>query len=148
MKFKNSVRSFGFWPLISALRPPASAFCKIICAFGPEIPHCFTVGQIRSRNENKRNQPLKQVQPMKTHIKNPFTCLGGASMRSRVLPALLAGLGLLLALPALVQAQFTFTTHNGAITITGYNTAAGLNVVIPAMTNGYPVTSIGVNAFQ
>ena len=54
----------------------------------------------------------------------------------------------LLALPALVQAQFTFTTNNGAITITGYNTAAGLNVVIPAMTNGYPVTSIGVNAFQ
>jgi len=33
---------------------------------------------------------------MKTHIKNPFTCLGGASTRSRVLPALLAGLGLLL----------------------------------------------------
>jgi BspA type Leucine rich repeat region (6 copies) len=52
-----------------------------------------------------------------------------------------------LALPALVQAQFTFTTNNGAITITGYNTAAGLNVVIPAATNGYPVTSIGVNAF-
>ena len=52
-----------------------------------------------------------------------------------------------LALPALVQAQFTFTTNNGAITITGYNTAAGLNVVIPAMTNGYPVTSIGDDAF-
>ncbi len=53
-----------------------------------------------------------------------------------------------LALPTLVQAQFTFTTNNGAITITGYNTAAGLDVVIPATTNGYPVTSIGVNAFQ
>jgi hypothetical protein len=52
-----------------------------------------------------------------------------------------------LALPALMQAQFTFTTNNGAITITGYNTAAGLNVVIPAMTNGYPVTSIGNDAF-
>jgi len=51
------------------------------------------------------------------------------------------------ALPALVQAQFTFTTNNGAITITGYNTAAGLNVVIPAATNGYPVTSIGEAAF-
>ena len=53
-----------------------------------------------------------------------------------------------LAMPALVQAQFTFTTNNGAITITGYNTAAGLNVVIPAMTNGYPVTSIGDDAFE
>jgi hypothetical protein len=54
-----------------------------------------------------------------------------------------------LALPALVQAQFTtFTTNNGAITITGYNAAAGLNVVIPAMTNGYPVTSIGDYAFN
>ena len=30
-----------------------------------------------------------------------------------------------LALPALVQAQFTFTTNNGTITITHYNTAAG-----------------------
>jgi len=46
-----------------------------------------------------------------------------------------------------VEAQFTFTTNNGAITITGYNTAAGLNMVIPAATNGYPVTSIGDNAF-
>ena len=79
MKFKNSVRFLGFWRLISALRSPASAFCKIIgsvlnsmvarlalrgasgrsatrptksgyyqiiCAFGPGIPHCFTVGQM------------------------------------------------------------------------------------------------------
>jgi hypothetical protein len=37
----------------------------------------------------------------------------------------------LLALPALVQAQLSFTTNSGAITITGYNTAAGLDVVIP-----------------
>ncbi len=53
-----------------------------------------------------------------------------------------------LAVPALVQAQFTFTTNNGAITITGYNPAAGLNAVIPAATNGYPVTSIGDYAFE
>jgi hypothetical protein len=46
-----------------------------------------------------------------------------------------------------VQAQFSLTTNNGAITITGYNTAAGLNVVIPAATNGFPVTGIGVDAF-
>ena len=58
---------------------------------------------------------------------------------------LLAGL---LALPLAAQAQFTFTTNSGAITITGYNTAAGLNVVIPVSTNGYPVVAIGVGAFQ
>jgi hypothetical protein len=45
MKSKNSVRSFGFWPPISALRPPASDFCKISCAFVPGIPHWLTVGQ-------------------------------------------------------------------------------------------------------
>ncbi len=49
---------------------------------------------------------------------------------------------LLLALPALVQAQFTFTTNNGAIAITGY-TGPGGDVTIPSWTNGYPVTSIG-----
>ena len=55
---------------------------------------------------------------------------------------------LLLALaPMMTQAQFTFTTNSGAITINGYNPAAGLNVVIPAGTNGYPVTSIGDEAF-
>jgi nicotinamide mononucleotide (NMN) deamidase PncC len=32
---------------------------------------------------------------------------------------------LLLTLPAVVQAQFTFTTNNGAITITGYTGPGG-----------------------
>src|ERR1035437_2342899 len=45
-------------------------------------------------------------------------------------------------LPAVVQAQFTFTTNNGAITITGYTGTNG-NVIIPNIINGYPVTSIG-----
>ena len=49
-------------------------------------------------------------------------------------------------LPAAVQAQFTFTTNNGAITITSY-TGSGGAVVIPGTTNGYPVTSIGNSAF-
>src|ERR1017187_2558537 len=55
---------------------------------------------------------------------------------------------LLLVLPALVQAQLIFTTNSGAITITGYHPAAGGVVNIPSMTNGYPVTSIGTNAFD
>jgi hypothetical protein len=54
---------------------------------------------------------------------------------------------LLLALPAAVQAQFTFTTNNGVITITGY-TGSGGAVTIPSTTNGYPVTSIGAYAFE
>jgi hypothetical protein len=50
-------------------------------------------------------------------------------------------------LPVVAQAQFTFTTNNGAITITGY-TGSGGDVTIPSMTNGWPVTSIGNNAYK
>jgi len=53
---------------------------------------------------------------------------------------------LLLALPAAVQAQFNFTTNNGAVTITRYTGSDGA-VVIPDSTNGYSVTSIGFGAF-
>ena len=54
---------------------------------------------------------------------------------------------LLLALPAAVQAQFNFTTNNGAITITWY-TGLGGDVTIPAITNGLPVVSIAATAFK
>jgi hypothetical protein len=53
--------------------------------------------------------------------------------RFKSLLLLLALLGLL---PS-AEAQFTFTTNN-TITITGYNTAAGLNMVISAATSGCP----------
>lgn len=53
---------------------------------------------------------------------------------------------ILLALPAVVRAQFTFTTNNGAITITGY-TGDGGAVLIPSTTNGYAVVSISNQAF-
>jgi hypothetical protein len=53
---------------------------------------------------------------------------------------------LLLALPAVVQAQFQYTITNGTITITGY-TGPGGAVTIPSVINGYPVTSIGDSAF-
>jgi hypothetical protein len=53
---------------------------------------------------------------------------------------------LLLTFSAVLQAQFTFTTNNGAITITGCP-GCGCDVTIPGSTNGYPVTSIGASAF-
>jgi hypothetical protein len=53
---------------------------------------------------------------------------------------------LLWTLPAVVQAQFNYTTNNGTITITGY-TGPGGAVVIPDTINGRPVTRIGDNAF-
>ena len=58
----------------------------------------------------------------------------------------LLALLLLLTLPAAVQAQFNYTTTNGTITITKY-TGSGGAVTIPDKLNGYPVTSIGDNAF-
>ena len=59
--------------------------------------------------------------------------------------SLIAALALML--PATVQAQFNFTTNNGTIAITGY-TGPGGAVVIPNTTNGFPVTSIGDEAFS
>ena len=56
--------------------------------------------------------------------------------RQSLLPLLL-----LLTLPAVVQAQFQFITNNGVITITKY-TGSGGAVIIPSMTNGYPVACI------
>jgi len=55
-------------------------------------------------------------------------------------------LWLLLTLPAVAQAQFNYTTDNGAITITGY-TGPGGALAIPATINGLPVTRIGNYAF-
>lgn len=49
---------------------------------------------------------------------------------------------LLLALPGIGRAQFSFTTSAGEVTITGYNSAAGRNAVIPTTINGLPVRRI------
>jgi hypothetical protein len=57
-----------------------------------------------------------------------------------------AVLGLLLLTAATAQAQFTWTTNNGAITITGYTGSGGV-VTIPATITRLPVTSIGASAF-
>ncbi|MDE3068797.1 MAG: hypothetical protein KGJ60_14785 [Verrucomicrobiota bacterium] len=48
-------------------------------------------------------------------------------------------------LPAVVQAQFTFTTNSdGSLNIAAY-TGSGGAVTIPSMTNGLSITSIGSN---
>ena len=47
---------------------------------------------------------------------------------------------------AVAQAQFTYTTNNGTVTITKY-TGSGSIVNIPSTINGLPVTSIGDFAF-
>ena len=60
-------------------------------------------------------------------------------MKTKILILFIA----LLALPIVAQAQFAYIVNNdGTITITVY-TGSGGNVVIPAMINGLPVTSIG-----
>ena len=55
--------------------------------------------------------------------------------------------GYLLALPAVVRAQFTFATNSDSITITGY-TGPGGAVTIPETINVLPVTGIGNDAFH
>lgn len=60
------------------------------------------------------------------------------------------GLGLALwVFPVYAPAQFTFGLGDGnTLTVVGYNTAAGLNAVIPATVNGTNVTGIAANAFS
>ena len=54
---------------------------------------------------------------------------------------------LLLAWPAVLQAQFDYSTDNGTITITGYTGPEG-EVFIPDTIDELPVTSIGNGAFR
>src|SRR6266481_4303597 len=51
-----------------------------------------------------------------------------------------------LLLPPLAQAQFTYTTNKGVVTITGYTGTNGI-VTIPSAIVGLPVTSIASFAF-
>jgi hypothetical protein len=61
----------------------------------------------------------------------------------------LLGAGLMVqpAMVQMVQAQFNYSSDNGAITITGY-TGSGGAVSIPDKIKGQPVTSISFDAFQ
>jgi BspA type Leucine rich repeat region (6 copies) len=65
----------------------------------------------------------------------------------RTVPNLVVLVALLvLACPGTGWAQFTYSTNNGAIILTGY-TGSGGNVDIPDTINGYPVTTIADDSF-
>jgi len=51
-----------------------------------------------------------------------------------------------LLLPVVLQAQYAYTTNNGALTITSFT--GGGAVIIPSTANGLPVTSIGEASFE
>lgn len=69
-------------------------------------------------------------------------------MKHNTLIHKLVPLLLLTVLPVIAQAlDYTCTTNNGAITITGY-TGSGGDVSIPSTINGFPVTTIGYDAFS
>src|SRR5262245_62044719 len=53
----------------------------------------------------------------------------------------------LFVLPIVPQAQFTYTTNNGTITITGYTGPGGV-VTIPGSIDGILVTDVGYQAFS
>jgi hypothetical protein len=86
---------------------------------------------------------------------NPFTPMSGAhgALRSRRVRSNVCGatgvvLVLLRMVTVEVEAQdFTYTTNNDTITITGYNGPGGA-VTIPSTIFGLPVTSIGYEAFS
>ena len=59
----------------------------------------------------------------------------------------LLALMLVLTQPGVVQAQFSYFTNNGTITITAYTGPAGA-VTIPDMIDGLPVTTIGYPGFS
>jgi hypothetical protein len=88
----------------------------------------------------------QSARPLGRHGARAWRPPAPAGRGSSACAAGLLALGMLLALPTLVQAQLSYVTNNGAITITGY-TGTGGAVTIPGTINGLPVTSIGDSAF-
>jgi len=82
-----------------------------------------------------KNHDCSRVSVCSTKFARSSNAIGGVKLVSLVL----------LSTIAVAHAQFVFVTNNGAITITQY-TGPGGAVVIPAETNGYPVTAIAGGA--
>jgi hypothetical protein len=83
-------------------------------------------------------------------MKTTKTVLGILAVKmaivGRVFVSWILPLLLMLALPAVVRAQFDYAVTNGTITITAY-TGSGGAVTIPSVVAGLPVTSVGDGAF-
>src|SRR6478609_7428726 len=90
---------------------------------------------------HRNSQPQGVLYGMKCSV----TMCAWRRLRAACATRLLAWL-LAFALPAVAQAQFSYTVQNGTITITGYSGPGGA-VGIPATIGGLPVTSIGIFAF-
>ena len=89
-----------------------------------------------------------RTKPSLARVTCPKTMAGHlrTACATRLLPLLIL---LLLTLPAVIQAQYTYTTNaDGTITITGYDCSGSGPLTIPDWINGYQVTSIGVYAFR
>src|SRR5260221_5076623 len=107
------------------------------------------------KNKNRMGPALAPIAldgPTPTHSGRPQRLGSRAAvpawLRSRTAGAIkLLAVMLPLAVPAVVQAQFTYSINNGTIAITGY-TGPGGAVAIPSTIAGLPVTSIWVYAFQ
>jgi hypothetical protein len=65
----------------------------------------------------------------------------------RVFQIWLSAILLISALPASLEAQFSYVTNNGSILITGYSGPGGA-VTIPSSITGLPVTGIGNSVFK
>jgi hypothetical protein len=114
---------------------------------GEAIMRASTASVRREARERHEQALLIKAEIMKTRTSLARTpCLRPLSTRLRTACAMWLLPLLLLMPPAALQAQFNFTTNNGTITVTGY-TGSGGAVTIPDTTNGYPVTSIGPQAF-
>jgi hypothetical protein len=97
-----------------------------------ETPHAVSCRLERSYE--KRPKAMK-TKPSLARVTCPKTMAGRlrTACATKLLPLVL------LALPASVQAQFTYTTNNGTITITGH-TGSGSAVTIPSTMNGLPIS--------
>ena len=148
---------------------PLLAYCLAVAP----LPPANAIGANPKPPENRQNFPVDALGPVwqngsatiESEIQFSFTRAASSTSgraknqtpisllnhrvrtMKRTLPALL--LFLLLAAPAAVHAQFTYTVNPGgtSVTITGY-TGDGGAVIIPSSMNGLAVTSIGMIAFD
>lgn len=99
----------------------------------------------------KLNDPGENVNPHYKHTGPTITPQRSDSLGGRL--RLAAVVLLLVTFPAsaraqLANVQFTTTTSDGHITITGFSATGSGPLVIPGTINGLPVTMIGPNAFE